>query len=278
VATTDDDAGAREHFEDAALYDFEYRRRRADVNFYRRLVKDRMAFADPGPVLDLACGSGRLLVPLLRDGHTAVGIDRAPAMLAAAARRVARLSPARRARCLLVRGDLRRLALRPRFAIALVAFHSVQHLTSDADLRRFLRAVAASLAPGGWLAFDVLPPDPRWLNRGDDRRWARTMFRHPSTGQRLVYTTDHRYDGARRLLNMRLYYQPVDERGRPMGQERIVRLSHRQLWPAEVKKLLSAAGFRLMGAFAGFDGSALPAGDGLPADEHIYVARLARPR
>jgi SAM-dependent methyltransferase len=278
VATTDDDAGAREHFEDAALYDFEYRRRRADVNFYRRLVKDRMAFADPGPVLDLACGSGRLLVPLLRDGHTAVGIDRAPAMLAAAARRVARLSPPRRARCLLVRGDLRRLSLRPRFAIALVAFHSVQHLTSDADLRRFFRAVAASLAPGGWLAFDVLPPDPRWLNRGDDRRWARTMFRHPSTGQRLVYTTDHRYDSARRLLNMRLYYQPVDERGRPMGQERIVRLSHRQLWPAEVKKLLAAAGFRLMGAFAGFDGSALPDGDGLPADEHVYVARLARRR
>ena len=36
MARTDDDAGAREHFEDAALYDFEYRRRRADVNFYRR--------------------------------------------------------------------------------------------------------------------------------------------------------------------------------------------------------------------------------------------------
>jgi hypothetical protein len=128
------------------------------------------------------------------------------------------------------------------------------------------------------LAFDVLPPDPRWLNRGDDRRWARTVFRHPVTGERLVYTTNHRYDGARRLLDMCLYYQPVDERGRPVGRERTVRLSHRQLWPAEVKKLLAGAGLRLMGAFAGFDGSALPDGDGLPADEHIYVARLARPR
>jgi SAM-dependent methyltransferase len=274
VARSNDDAGAREHFQDAALYDFEYRRRRADVNFYRRLVRDRMAFAHPGPVLDLACGSGRLLVPLLRDGHTVVGLDRAPAMLAAAQRRLDRLAPGRRARGLLVRGDLRAFAFRRRFAIAVAAFHSVQHLSTDAELRRFFRNAAASLAPGGWLAFDVLPPDPRWLHRGDERRWARTVFRHPSTGERLVYTTNHRYDKARRLLDMRLYYQPIDERGRACGPERTIRLSHRQLWPAEVKKLLAATGFRLVAAFAGFDGSALPDGDGLPADEHVYVARL----
>jgi hypothetical protein len=42
--------------------------------------------------------------------------------------------------------------------------------------------------------------------------------------------------------------------------------------------LLAGAGFRLFGAFAGFDGGPLPDGDGLPADEHIYVARLARSR
>jgi SAM-dependent methyltransferase len=276
VARSDDDAGAREHFEDAALYDFEYRRRRADVNFYRRLVADRMAFAPAGPVLDLACGTGRLLVPLLRDGHTVVGLDRAPAMLAAAARRVARLSQARRARALLVRGDLRAFAFRRRFAIALCAFHSVQHLYTDDELLRFLRTTAASLMPGGWLAFDVLPPDPRWLARGDQRRWARTVFRHPSTGERLVYTTNHVYDEKTRVLRMRLYYQPLDGRGRASGREREVRLDHRQLWPDEVKRLLARAGFRLVGSFGGFDGDPLPEGDGVPADEHVYVARSLR--
>src|SRR6185436_3493666 len=125
----------------------------------------------------------------------------------------------------------------------------------------FLRATAASLVPGGWLAFDVLPPDPRWLARGDDRRWARTVFRHPSTGQRLVYSTNHRYDERRRLLEMRLYYQPLDGRGRSAGPEREVRLHHRQLWPADVKRLLARAGFRLLGTFGGFDGSALPDGE-----------------
>ena len=83
----DEEAGAREAFDDAALYDFEYRRRRADINFYRRLADDRRQFAPVGPVLDLACGTGRLLVPLLRDGHTVVGLDQSAPMLAAASRR-----------------------------------------------------------------------------------------------------------------------------------------------------------------------------------------------
>src|SRR5436190_15140251 len=100
----DETAGAREPFEDAALYDWEYRRRRDDVRFYRMLADER-----GGPILDLACGTGRLMVPLLGDGHVVVGIDHAPAMLARAAARVARLSPRRRRRALLVRGDLRAL-------------------------------------------------------------------------------------------------------------------------------------------------------------------------
>lgn len=269
----DAEAGGREPFEDAVLYDFEYRRRRSDVNFYRRLAADRMSCAPPGPILDLACGTGRLLVPLLRDGQTVVGLDRSRAMLARAAARVARLSPARRRRALLVRGDLRAFAFRPRFALAVCAFHSVQHLITDAQLLRFLHAVRRSLAPAGWLALDVLPSDPAWLARDARRRWARTIFRHPGTGERLVYTTNHVYDRHTRLVHMRIYYQPLDGEGRPAGAERLVRLCHRQIPPARMLELLRRAHFRLIGSFGGFDGRPLPDGDGLPADDHVYVAR-----
>jgi SAM-dependent methyltransferase len=267
----DEEAGGREAFEDAALYDFEYRRRRADISFYRRLAQDRRQFAPVGPILDLACGTGRLLVPLLRDGHTVVGLDRSASMLAEARRRVARLSAARRPRCLLLRADMRTFSLRPRFALAVAAFHSVQHLYSEADLQRFLRATRACLVPGGWLAFDVLPPDPTWIGRDSHYRWGRTVFRHPLSGQRLVYTNNHRFDPRRRVLHMRLYYQPLDENGRLSGPERVVRLCHRQLEPALVKNLLARTGFRLLACFGGFDGRPVDQEPGL-ADEHVYVA------
>ena len=264
----DQEAGSREAFEDAALYDFEYRRRRADINFYRRLAQDRLRFSPRGPILDLACGTGRLTIPLLRDGHQVMGLDRSMAMLSAARKRVSRLAPIRRQSCLILRADLRAFSFAPRFSLAVAAFHSVQHLYALPEIRAFLRAVRAALVPGGWLAFDLLPPDPRWLFRDPARRWGRTLFRHPITGQRLVYTNNHEYDRRRRVLHMRIYYQPVDGRGKPTGPERIVRLCHRQLEPRQVQTLLKQEGFRLLESFGGFDGRPLDQ----DADEHIYVA------
>src|SRR5439155_1181079 len=70
------EAGAREHYLDALLYDHEYKRRRHDVRFYRLLGQQ---FG--GPILELGCGTGRLLVPLARDGLEVVGIDHSREML-----------------------------------------------------------------------------------------------------------------------------------------------------------------------------------------------------
>jgi SAM-dependent methyltransferase len=278
-----EEAGAREAFEDASLYDFEYRRRRADVRFYQRLAQERIGDR-PGPILDLACGSGRLMLPLLRTGHTVVGIDRSAAMLARTRARIQRLSPTRRGRALLVRGDLRSLPLaRPRFTLAVCAFHSVQHLIEDADLVAFFRGVRRGLLPGGWLAFDLLPPDPAWIHRDPNRRWGRTVFRHPRTGQRFVSTNNHTFDAGRHALHIRLYDQPVDAAGNPVGRERVRRLCHRQIAPAQVEALLARAGLELVTRFGGFDGRPMAWGENGPPDataegddEHIFVAR--RPR
>src|SRR3954453_21752430 len=74
------DAGSREHYSDAALYDYEYRRRRADVGFYRELARKRLG--DGGRILELGAGSGRVTIPLARAGHEVVAVDSNPAMLA----------------------------------------------------------------------------------------------------------------------------------------------------------------------------------------------------
>jgi len=270
LSQSDAEAGCREPFVDAELYDYEYRHRRADIHFYRSLARNCMEFRD-GPILDLACGTGRLLVPLLRDGLRVVGVDRSATMLAAARRRVQRLSERRRARCLLAQADMRSFALGHEAAMAIAAFHSVQHLLTEREFLRFLNTTRANLCKGGWLAFDILPPDPVWLARDSVRRWGRTTLRHPVTGERLVYTTNHVFDARRRLLHMRLYYQPVDGKGSPTGRERVVRLCHRQFSPDDIARLLRLGGFRPIEVFAGFDGRPLASAPE-DADEHVYLA------
>jgi SAM-dependent methyltransferase len=254
----------RSPFDDALLYDWEYRRRRDDVRFYRTLAGER-----GGPVLDLGCGTGRLMLPLLRDGHVVVGLDRAPAMLARAAERLARLGAASRRRALLVRGDLRTLAFARRFSFAVAAFHTIQHCESDGDLLRFFRGAAAALVPGGWLAFDTFAPTRRFLEqRGPS---ATTRFRDPRSGRATLYSERHVLDGS--ILAMTFRYQPVAESARSARpRARSVSLRHRLVQPREIEALLARAGLALIASWGGFDGRPLDDADER-GEQHVYLAR-----
>jgi SAM-dependent methyltransferase len=252
----------RTPFQDAALYDWEYRRRRDDVRFYRALADEC-----GGPIFDLACGTGRLLAPLARDGHQVIGVDREPAMLARAAARIARLPHAARRRAIIARGDLGALPFRAGGRLALAAFHSVQHLESDAALAGFFAGVARCLLPGGWLAFDTFAPSAAFLARSPGARWDRTRFRHPTTNQLTMYSESHRVDGA--VLDMTFHYQPIDARGRARGRERRVRLRHRLLDVAEIRGHLARAGLSAIGVWGGFDGRPV----GADTEQHVFLAR-----
>jgi len=255
------DAGSREHYADAALYDYEYRRRRADVNFYRQLA-DRVKADHDVPMLDileLGAGTGRVTIPLARDGHRVVAIDRAPAMLARLETRVAALPAAARERVEIVRGDLcgfevprlrtPRGRRARRFPLAIAAFNVLEHLYTRGEFETCLRRVAAHLAPGGVFAFDVQLPDMHWLSRDPHKRWAKTRFTDPTTGRAVYYSTNHDYDAVSQIALIRIYYDPVSEPGR---RGRVVKLTQRKYFPAELETLVDHAGMRVVERYGDF--------------------------
>jgi SAM-dependent methyltransferase len=258
--------GSVEHYLEPELYDYEYRRRRADVNFYRGLVRDL-----GGPVLELGCGTGRVLTALCRDGHRVVGLDRGHNMLVLAAARVARLSRAARARAALVRADFRAFALRARFPMVICPFNAFQHLYERSDVEMFLACVADHLTENGTFVFDILQPDLRWLTRDPAKHWAKTRFHHPRTGRPFLYSTNQTYDPLRQIAFIRLFYEPLDL---PPEQRRtrVIRLAHRQFFPKEIEDLLHYNGFRIVRRQGGFRGE--PAGP--EAESQILVCVRSR--
>ncbi len=259
------DTGSREHYADAALYDYEYRRRRADVTFYRELATRRLH--GPGRILELGAGSGRVTIPLARDGHEVVAIDQSKAMLARLRSRTESLPGVARSRIRVIDGDLCTFSAPGKFPLVIAAFNVLEHLYTRGELAACLARVVAHLAPGGAFAFDVQMPDLAWLVRDPDKRWAKTRFTDPTTGRAMFYSTNHDFDPVNQIVTIRLYYDPVDGK----SGSRIVKLTQRKYFPAELEALLAHAGFRVVGRFGDFFWAPL---DG-SAESQVLVAERA---
>lgn len=237
--------GTVDHYEDAALYDFEYAQRTEDVEWYRELAAAR---AEGGPILELGAGTGRVTRPLLVDGHRVIALDRMPTMLAGLRTRLEGHPNADRVE--IVEADMRELPL-PDASVRLciAPFNALMHLYGWEDLLRCFREVARVLVPDGSFAFDVQLPDLDWLQWDPDERHAITRFVHPVTGERLVYSTNHTYDPETQICHIRIYYDDAPPRGRrftpPRHPRRLVHLAHRQIFPEELRMLVATAGLLL---------------------------------
>jgi SAM-dependent methyltransferase len=132
------------------LYEWECRevlgRTDQDVGFWLEVARS----APPGTVLELACGTGRVTLPLAAAGIEVVGVDIDPVALAVAQRRRDRAEWP-----LLVAADMRRFALRSRFGAVIIPYNSFQLLTHPADAAACLARVSDHLAPAGSFALEV---------------------------------------------------------------------------------------------------------------------------
>jgi SAM-dependent methyltransferase len=254
------DAGTVEHYRDAALYDHDYGRRREDVRYYRALARQV-----GGPILELGCGTGRLLVPLLRDGHKVFGVDLAEPMLARLRERIARLSPEARGRATIKRADFRALRLGRRFPLVVCPFNAFMHLYTRSDVERCLASVRAHLAPGGRFVFDVMNPDLRWLSRDPRRYWDRTRYRDPTTGRKMIGSTRIAYDAALQICFLHNRIEAEDGRGRA----KVVRLTQRCFYPLELEALLHYNGFAVEKRYGDFGGGAFEP----DSEEQLLVCR-----
>src|SRR5262249_55022869 len=152
--------------------------------------------------------------------------------------------------------------------------------------------VAAHLEPGGCFAFDVQMPDLAWLIRDPAKRWARTRFTDPSTGTSMYYSTNHDYDPVRQIAMIRLYYEPASEAraeassaaaaqrqpaaGGVAPGGRVVQLSQRKFFPAELEALVGHAGFRVAERYGDF--SFRPLGGSAESQVLVCEPIVRRPR
>ncbi len=204
-----------------------------------------------GPVLELACGTGRVAIPVAQAGIDVVGLDHSQSMLAVA-RRKAEAAGLPEGRLLLVEGDMRDFALGRRFPLAIIPYRAFLHMYTVEDQKRCLAAIAARLAEGGRLIIDIFNPNLRLL-AGDLTRLAYTSeFTHAETGRRVLVWESRRYDHLHQLVHNYFLFQEMDEDGLVVRQQ-IRPLTVRYLFRYEAQHLFEGCGYEVEALYGWFD-------------------------
>ena len=262
----DETGGYREYEFVSEFYDYVVRYvQRQDVEFYVDL-----ALESGGPVLELGCGTGRVLLPTARAGVKITGLDLSEHMLSMCRQKLATEPAEVQARVQLVHGDIRRFDLGSEFRLVTIPFRPFQHLITLEDQLACLACVHSHLGPGGRIVVEVFNPDLKRLVDVDSHQeyGEEPLFQMPD-GRRVV----RRYRNAsvdlhRQVLNAEIVYDVTHPDGR---EEHLVdAFPFRYYFRYEMEHLLARTGFEVEALFSDFDRS--PYGSKNPG-ELIFVAR-----
>lgn len=229
------------------------------------LMVEEFARRCGSPILELGCGSGRLLLPLARRGYQVTGVDLSPAMLAIARRKVEAEGLGDRVR--LTEQDMRDLALEGRFRLALLALGSFAHILTLEDQLRVLAGAGRHLHPGGLLLLDLPNPDlARLLQPGGQVTLERVMA-DPEAGCTVLKYYTQQADPAGQILHVTLVVDEVDGSG---GVQRtLFPYDVRYVFRYELELLLRHAGFQVEAVYGSYDLDEVHAG----SERLIAVAR-----
>jgi len=124
-----------------------------DLPFYLELAEQTA-----GPILEMACGTGRVLLPIARKGIEIHGVDNSRPMLKILENSLAREPRDVRQRVTLHEGDMRDFRLGAQYPLVIIPFRPMQHMHTVEDQVSALTSAALHLSHKGILAFDVFCP------------------------------------------------------------------------------------------------------------------------
>jgi len=240
-------------------------RTRSDVDFFVAAAQ-----ASGGPVLEVGCGTGRVLIPAARAGVDIVGLDLSPHMLRICQQHLLNEPAVVQSRVRLHQGDMRNFDLGQTFSLVTLPFRPFQHLTAVADQLACLASIHRHLAAEGRLILDLFNPSLPALTRdnvgqefGDEPE-----FTTPEGGRVLRRNRVVARDYANQINQIELIYYVTHLDGR---EERLVHaFPMRYLFRFEAEHLLARSGFAVEAVYADYDQS--PYGSQYPG-ELIFVAQ-----
>lgn len=227
----------------------------SDLPFYRKWMPRNK----DAKILELCCGTGRLTIPLAKDGCCIWGVDYTSSMLERAKTKASEAGVGIH----FIEADIRTFSLQEKFDLVFIPFNSIHHLYTNEDLFKALQRVKSHLKEGGLFLLDCFNPNIQYIVEGERE-------------QNVVaeYTTK---DGREVWIKQRMHYENATQINRIEwhyfinGQfHSIQNMDMRLFFPQELDSYLKGAGFHIIHKFGSFEEDAFSNN----SDKQIYVLAL----
>ncbi|MFW9878229.1 MAG: class I SAM-dependent methyltransferase [Candidatus Thorarchaeota archaeon] len=226
---------------DGRHYDkkIESRKRFEDIPFYINKAKE---YGEP--VLELACGTGRVTIPIAKEGLSITGLDLLASMLKEAKRK----SKEQGIEIEWIEGDMTNFNLHKKFNLILIPACAFNWMLELENVEKCLRCVKKHLKPKGVLIFDAFNPNLDILVRGLLETYPSAEYQDPD-GRGLVNVSENtKYDKATQILLWRLSYSIADKIISNSNEMKL-----RIFFPQEIDAILKYNGFKIIAKYGDFD-------------------------
>jgi SAM-dependent methyltransferase len=227
----------------------------ADIPFYQGLIPSREA-----RVLELGCGTGRVLVPLAKDCGYIHGLDLSEAMVAMCCRKLEAAGIGTTKAQVEVK-DITNFALNQTFDLIIGPYRVLQNLETDAAVSELFQCIRQHLTPGGSCILNVFRPngDPETLRREWCTETEKLNWEVAVEGERVTcHDRRPRMDPDKMVLYPELIYRRYH--GEALVDKAILKIAMRCYYPEEFVQLIVKRGFQVLQQWGGYKGE--PYGQG----------------
>lgn len=215
------------------------------------------------PVLELACGSGRLTIPLLKTGVDIIGLDISQEMLDFGKKKASEQD----VNVTFIKSDMRNFDLGRKFNFIFIPAQSLSSLHTHDELKACFSCVRQHLTKDGRFMLELFNPSLSLLTRDSDKAYpiGDAAFEMPSSNEKVWVKCQAHYDSAAQINRIRYFY--YDEKG---NEIKILAFEMRQFFPQEIDALLHYNGFVIEHKYGDYDESTFSE----TANKQLIICRL----
>jgi len=221
----------------ARFYDAENRDKTDDLAMYSRLAAECQ-----GEILDVGCGTGRVLIHLAQAGHSVCGIDNDSRMLERLERKLAAL-PNLREKISTINADVLRHDFERAFGLILLTYNALMHFREQDEQIALLGRLRRWLAEDGLLVIDLPNAGPVFASEDTDALTLERIFIDDESGHMIMLQSVSALDRAAQLLHIDWIYDEIDGDG--AVKRHLAPHTLRYYFLPELRLLLQRCGFAI---------------------------------